>query len=133
MLALNIILAHLVGDYLIQSQWMADEKVKRWWPAIVHGVTYTVPYLFVTQSFWALLIICVTHIVIDRYRLAKRVVWAKNWLFAPKGAKRYSWEECKETGFPPHVPPFMAVWLMIIVDNTIHLVINTAAILIFGV
>lgn len=131
--ALGIILAHFVGDYLFQSQWMADEKVKRWWPAVVHGVLYTVPYfLLVTHSFWALFIICTTHIVIDRYRLAKRVVWAKNWLLAPNGA-RPTWEESKVTGFPENVPPFMAIWLMIIADNTLHILINTVAILIFGV
>jgi hypothetical protein len=50
MIALWIILAHLVGDYLIQSDWMANEKTKRWWPAIAHGLTYTIPYVLVTQS-----------------------------------------------------------------------------------
>ncbi len=39
MLFFESLLAHLVGDYLIQSDWMATEKVKRWWPAIVHGTT----------------------------------------------------------------------------------------------
>lgn len=76
--ALGILLAHLVGDYLIQSDWMAKQKLVRWWPAVAHGVTYTLPYLFVTQNPWALLIIGGTHIVIDRYRLAKYVVWLKN-------------------------------------------------------
>lgn len=33
-------LAHMVGDYLIQSDWMAQEKTKRWWPAIAHALTY---------------------------------------------------------------------------------------------
>ena len=41
MAALGIILAHLVGDYLIQSDWMASEKTKKWWPAIAHGITYS--------------------------------------------------------------------------------------------
>lgn len=26
-------LAHMVGDYVIQSDWMASEKTKLWWPA----------------------------------------------------------------------------------------------------
>lgn len=76
--ALGIILAHLVGDYLIQSHWMATEKADRWWPAVVHGITYTLPYILVTQSALALLVIASTHVVIDRYRLAKHVVWLKN-------------------------------------------------------
>lgn len=80
MIGLWIILAHLVGDYLIQSHWMATEKVNRWWPAIAHGLSYTLPYALVTQSPVALVVIAGTHILIDRYRLAKHVVWLKNQL-----------------------------------------------------
>ena len=83
MLALGIILAHLVGDYLLQTHWMATQKTERWAPAILHGLTYTVPYVFVTQSPAALVVIAGTHIVIDRYRLARVVVWFKN-QFAPR-------------------------------------------------
>ena len=94
MTGLGIILAHLVGDYLLQTHWMATEKTSRWWPAIAHGITYTIPYMFVTQSPLALLVISGTHIVIDRYRLARHLVW-----------------------------------LMIVSDNTIHLLINTGAVI----
>ncbi len=127
MTALGIVLAHLVGDYIIQSDWMALEKTNRWWPAIVHGATYTIPYALVTQSFWALFVIASTHIVIDRYRLARHVIWAKN-LISPK-SHRHPWSECKTTGYHESRPAWMAVWLMIIADNTIHLLINTAAVL----
>ena len=73
MTALGIILAHLVGDYLIQSDWMASEKTKKWWPAIAHGITYTLPYALVTQSLLALAVIAGTHVIIDHYRLARHV------------------------------------------------------------
>lgn len=127
MLALGIVLAHLVGDYVIQSHWMATQKTSRWGPAIAHGVTYTAPYLIVTQSPWALLVIAGTHIIIDRFRLARHVVWIKNQV-AP-AMHRPKWGDSKETGYPSDTPAWMAVWLMIIADNTIHLIINTAAVL----
>lgn len=73
MLALWIVLAHLVGDYVIQSHWMATEKTKHWLPAIVHGVTYTLPHALITQSPLALVVIGGTHIIIDRFRLARHV------------------------------------------------------------
>lgn len=123
MIALGIVLAHLVGDYLIQSHWMAIEKVNKWWPAIAHGLTYTVPYAIVTQSWVALAVIAGTHIVIDRYRLAKHLVWLKN-LAAPK---RYRAGHTA-TGYPEDTPPWLAVWLLIIADNTLHLLINAAAV-----
>jgi hypothetical protein len=127
MLALGIVLAHLIGDYLIQSHWMATCKTKQWWPAIAHGLTYTIPYAFITQSTLALFVICSTHIVIDRFRLARHFAWFKNQL-GPK-ANRPRWADAKATGYPSDTPPWLAVWLMIIADNTIHLLINTAAIL----
>lgn len=122
-----IILAHLVGDYLLQSHWMANEKTKHWWPAIAHGITYTLPFLLITQSIPALLVIGGTHIVIDRFRLAKQLVFVKNFL-APKSAWP-TWEDSKATGYPSKTPAWMAVWLMIVADNTIHLLINFAAIM----
>lgn len=125
-LGFGILLAHLVGDYLLQSHWMACEKTKRWWPAVAHAATYTVPYIFITQSVWALLTIGITHAVIDRYRLAKHVVWFKNQL-APK-AFRPSWKNSRSTGYPSETPVWMATWLLIIADNTLHLLINTASV-----
>jgi hypothetical protein len=124
--ALWIVLAHLAGDYLIQSDWMASEKTKRWWPAIAHGVTYTLPYALITQSPWALLVIASTHIVIDHYRLARHVCWFKNQLVPRRF--RSSWQDCKATGYPSDKPIWMAVWLMIIADNTMHLIINAFAV-----
>lgn len=116
-------LAHMVGDYLIQSDWMAQEKLKRWWPAIVHAVTYGLPFLLITQSPAALLVIVGTHAVIDRYRLARHVVWFKNQL-APKSFR----PPHTATGHGADRPDWLAVWLLIIADNIIHVLINIAAV-----
>lgn len=117
-------LAHLVGDYIIQSDWMATQKTQHWWPAIAHAVTYGLPFLLITQSPLALVVIVGTHAVIDRYRLARHVVWAKNQL-GPKASR------------PPHTatghfddrPVWLSTWLLIITDNTLHMLINVGAIL----
>ena len=124
--ALGVLLAHLAGDYLLQSHWMATEKTKRWWPASAHALTYGLPFLLVTQSPAALAVIVGTHAVIDRYRLARHVVWAKNFL-APRSCWR-PWSECSATGYPQDTPPWLAVWLMISADNTVHLAINVVAV-----
>lgn len=124
--ALGILLAHLCGDYLLQSHWMANEKTKSWWPAWAHALTYGLPYVAVTRSIPALATIVVTHALIDHYRIARHVCWAKNLM----GAKEYRkpWSECSGTGYPAETPAWLAVWLLIIADNTIHLLINTAAV-----
>jgi hypothetical protein len=116
---------------------MAREKFAKWWPAIAHGLTYTAPFvvlvLILARTPLALLALAViggTHIVLDHYRAAKYVVWAKN-LIAPRAA-RLSWAEAKAAdngGFSAMVPPGLASAMLIIVDNTIHLTINTIALL----
>lgn len=124
MIGLWIVLAHLTGDYLIQSHWMATEKVKRMWPAVAHGVTYTLPWLVVTHSWWALVVVGGTHIVIDRWRLARYVVWAKN-LMAPASHR----SPLTATGYPDSTPIWLSTWLLIIADNTMHLVIGAVVIM----
>lgn len=116
-------LAHMVGDYVIQSDWMASEKTKRWWPAVAHGVSYGLPFVLVTQSVAALLVIVGTHIVIDHYRLARHVVWFKNQL-APKAFRPAH----TATGMGASKPDWMAVWLLIIADNVIHMLFNVWAV-----
>ncbi len=96
-----LLIAHAVGDYLIQSDWMATEKTKRWWPAVAHGATYGIPFAFLVPSVWAWLVIVGTHVFIDRYRLARYLVWVKN-LAAPR-AYRFAWAECRATRLT--VPP----------------------------
>jgi hypothetical protein len=122
-----ILLAHMLGDYVAQSHWMATEKTRRWLPAALHAATYTACYLMVTRSVPALAVIGVTHAVIDRYRLARYVVWAKNQL-APRSSRR-PWPECSATGYPTEVPAWLSVWLMIAADNIIHLSINLTAVM----
>ena len=120
------LIAHGVGDYVIQSHWMATKKTSHWWPAVVHGVMYGLPFLVITQSPLALFVIVSTHIVIDRFRLARHFTWLKNFL-APRGYNP-PWDECRMTGYPPETRAWLAVWLMIITDNVLHILINVAAI-----
>lgn len=83
MFTVDALIAHAVGDYVLQSDWMATEKVKRSVAAAAHALCYTVPFLFLTRNPIALAVICSTHFVIDRWRLARYVCWAKNFL-APR-------------------------------------------------
>jgi hypothetical protein len=164
------LVAHLVGDYLLQSDWQASEKTKKSVAAFLHALTYTLPFLLLTQSLPALGFILGTHFVIDRWRLARYVCWAKNWIapkwitrpivvnpsgkrFDPKdigipqhlvesGSATYTcplgnrywvttervrnhpWRDCKGTGYGPEKPQWMAVWLLILADNTLHVLCN---------
>jgi hypothetical protein len=105
---------------------MAVEKVRRWWPAVVHGVCYSLPFLLITHSVWALLIIGGTHVVLDHYRAAKYVVWAQSFI-GPRSFRTPWCEALTNQGSSAAVAAAPADALQIVVDNTIHLVINAAA------
>lgn len=152
MVTADQLVAHLVGDYILQSDWMASEKTKKSLAAAVHALVYTLPFLFLTFSWKALLVICATHFIIDRWRLARYVCWVKNFL-GPKatfnveyipthtnvGGKEmytekttavpwwFTWKDCAGTGYHKDKPVWMSVWLLIIADNTMHILINSLA------
>lgn len=123
MITADQLVAHAVGDYILQSDWMANEKTKRSLAAAVHAITYALPFLFFAPSQTALAFIIATHFAIDRWRLARYVVWLKNQL-DPKPAP---WSECTATGYHKDRPPWLAVWLLIIADNTLHVLCNGIA------
>lgn len=116
------ILAHGAGDYLIQTDWMASEKLRRWDAAAVHAVTYAACFLPITRNWKALAVIGGTHMVLDRFRIAKHIAWAKNQL-APR---KYRFAPTS-TGYSADKPEYLSFWLMIITDNVMHMLINRLA------
>jgi len=128
MITADQLLAHLVGDFVLQSDWMAKEKTKNTLAMLAHVGCYILPFLLLTTNFAALAVIAGTHFVIDRFRLARYVVWARN---LPWPGSR-PWSECRETGLTPGLPVHLSAWLLIIVDNTMHILINGAAITYLG-
>lgn len=121
------LILHAVGDYILQSDWMAQNKTKSRWPALCHALMYSLPFLLICSPLaWSA--IMVTHYFIDRYRLARYVVWAKNFMSPRSCWSRNQWDNCSETGYPSDLPPWLAIWLMIIADNTMHLICNYAVI-----
>ena len=69
------------------------------------------PFFLLTHSLRALGVILLTHALIDRYRLAVYLIRAKNGV----------WEGDR---YPGGTSEFLRLWLVIIADNTLHVVIN---------
>lgn len=139
------LILHLIGDYVTQSDDMANKKRSSMLWAAYHALIYSLPFVLITQSVLAWVVIFASHAVIDRFGLARYLVYAKNlWFSSPKSSfwQRYSpfngysmqftdeldWENCKATGYPSQRPAWLAVWLLIAADNTLHLAINHLAI-----
>lgn len=110
---------HFIGDYLFQNDWMAKEKVEKSWVALLHATIYSIPFMFLLDFNILVAFILITHFFIDRFRLA--VYWIKlaNW----------NWKS-ENFGYPKDTPKWLSMWLMIIIDNVFHLIINTIIIII---
>jgi len=95
----------------------------------------------------ALAFIAGTHAVIDHYRLARYLCWAKNFMAPPQteewdtvvglqlpGVKTWwhPWSECSGTGYHKDKPAWLTVWLMFITDNILHVLCNGLAIYLWG-
>jgi len=118
------LILHLLGDYLIQSDNMANKKTNSWLWAFIHSLTYSISF-FLIGSPLAVLFIFLTHLMIDRFRLVRFILKLKEWRFNEYWGYITQGPDAKQ--------PFMWIWLMIIADNSLHIIINYFSILIFGV
>lgn len=125
-------LCHMFSDYWLQNDWMATNKKKHWFPAIIHGIVYTIPFILLTRSILALSIICISHVIIDHTNIINWLNQLKNFNFKPfamgyfkpigSGILQKSSIVLKD-GYGDR-PLFIRVWLLIIQDNILHLIIN---------
>lgn len=110
-----MLLGHLVGDYIVQNDWMAKNKTKPWVPGpegrygheacTIHCLLYTLAVWAFTwwwMPYWGLAICFAFHWPIDRFRLAKL------WMIYVSGQKDFA------TGL-------LSPWSIIVVDNIFHL------------
>ena len=108
-------LCHRAGDYLLQNGWMANHKQLRsllgWRAVLLHGLVYSCCFLWwpvmqgtLLQEWWRYSAIGVSHVLIDHYRIAS--LWAKFY--------NNDWTE----------PPVTPRWVMVEIDQTMHLIIN---------
>lgn len=78
-----LVIGHLIGDWMLQNDWMAHNKRGRWWsaPCVVHCLTYTGTLVLVawfgsgrTAGFTQLALLftfsLLTHWLIDGFNLA---------------------------------------------------------------
>lgn len=102
-----LLVGHMVGDYLLQTSWMADNKASRWWPLLVHASVYTICIWVISLpagglSYRGLLLVFLAHLVLDR---RGAVAW---WVRTICGAD--------------HLP-----WMLTVVDQSWHLLVLAAA------
>lgn len=95
------LVAFLVGDYLLQNDWMARGKKKSSWICTVHVFFFMLPFLFLNLSWVHLILIAIQHWIQDR---ADLVIWFL------KVARKEDMTQ------PPLAP-----WSTIVMDNVWHI------------
>jgi hypothetical protein len=98
---MHFIYAHLIGDYIIQNDWMAQNKKKSDLHCAIHVVTYMIPFLLCGLNWWQMLLIAAQHYHSDRTNFV-------GWFMEIKGSKMF------RDG--PLFP-----WSWVVVDNVIHI------------
>lgn len=69
----KLVMGHLIGDYILQNNWMAQRKGAHYFPCIVHCLIYTtVVTATTTLNPWWALVVFLSHFPIDKYSLADK-------------------------------------------------------------
>jgi len=107
---------HLIGDYIIQNDWMVLNKKKRsitgWLACQIHCLTYSLPFLFI-GSWAAVSAIYISHYILDRTNIVA-------WFIAMKNGV----SDIDNFGYSYERPFSISIWLLIITDNIFHLIFN---------
>ena len=64
-LVIKLIMCHMIGDYFLQSDFLATTKGKNWYHLFVHSVLYCVPFVIMFGIDWKLGVLLLSHTLID--------------------------------------------------------------------
>lgn len=107
-----LVIGHLIGDFLFQTNWIAKYKATRWFTLIVHVFIYTTVITildwltFHSLSILGILLLFVTHLIIDRQTAVR---WWMKYIM--------------------RTDPDLVLWLRIVVDQIFHVIVLAAALL----
>lgn len=68
------VFAHLIGDFVLQNDFIASDKGKNDYILIVHCLLYIAPFALIFSLTWHLIPILIIHIVVDRLKARHKVI-----------------------------------------------------------
>lgn len=98
------LVGHLVGDYLLQNDWMAREKKRNDWVCNLHCSIWTFSVCWFSGAFidlWSFTFLYLSHMLLDRYNIVP-------WYMRTIGQEQFLTGPC-------------APWSAIVVDNVWHI------------
>ena len=71
---MNYLMGHLLGDILLQNKWLARKKIETYYGIILHsGIVSCSIWLFTKWNFSQILLVFVTHFLIDKFSIGKKI------------------------------------------------------------
>lgn len=61
----RLVLCNLVGDYVLQSDFLAKTKGESWYHLLVHYLLYCLPFYLAFGFVWQLFVLFGVHVVVD--------------------------------------------------------------------
>lgn len=77
-LILKIIYCHILGDYVLSSNYIQTTKYKNFYHLIIHCILYTIPFYFCFGLDDKLLAIFITHISIDLAKIKNKINYVQD-------------------------------------------------------
>lgn len=69
---MDLLVAHMVGDFLFQNRWMAINKTNNVLVAFIHASIYALSVMLICGwADWKFYIVLISHFIIDHFRIAK--------------------------------------------------------------
>lgn len=99
---MRYLIAHLIGDFILQNDFMANHKKRNSWVCLLHVLLYVFPFVCLNMFWWQLVLIGVQHYIQDRSSFI-------NWFMRAKGSVQFATGACSP-------------WSIILTDNIIHLI-----------
>lgn len=128
------LILHGIGDYFLQTDYQGLNKknpgTKGFLICLKHCIAYSLPFLLI-GSIEAVLVIFITHFIIDRTNLVAYLLAMKNNVkkeVSPEGGWSFPYMyDITNFGFGHNRPFAISIWLYIISDNILHIICNYLA------
>lgn len=56
---------HMLGDYVLQTDFIAKTKGQNWWHLLSHCLTYSLPFALFFGVDWRIIALVTSHFVVD--------------------------------------------------------------------
>ena len=79
---LVLVFCHMIGDYVLQSDFIARTKGENWWHMIVHCTMYVLPFYLVIGHDWRIAALWAHHFLVDTMKARwKFIGYAEDQIF----------------------------------------------------